>query len=140
LSWNPPRTVQKRKTKNELEENNTKGNWNSEKDWETDQANSWKQSLLMLLCKGPVLQSGITGTWLVPVITVSNTNFPAYAGHNFWGTKHKISSHFTGSDLWSINFPTKWLLPWLICHLVPLSYSCTQLIFEKYFTHQSCPH
>lgn len=60
----PPKTRQKRKTKREVDENDKGGTWNSRKDLEKGQGNSWRHNLLLLLLGGPMLWSGIIGNWL----------------------------------------------------------------------------
>ena len=58
-------TTQNSKAKNELEKNRGES-WNTGKDLERGQGHSWKQSLLALLCGGPVLHSGVTENSCLP--------------------------------------------------------------------------
>jgi hypothetical protein len=90
---------------------------------------------LALFCKDPMLQSRITGTWLAPVTRVSEINFSAYAGQNRWGTK---SPHFRGSNMWAINFPTKWFQPCVqlpFCPILLLMIQVPAYVFVKSTVH-----
>jgi hypothetical protein len=64
FKFEPPTTTKKRKAEKELE-TKTGGSWNSRKDLERGQGNSWKQNSVALLYGGPMLQNVAAGIVLL---------------------------------------------------------------------------
>jgi hypothetical protein len=111
----PLSTRQKKKAEKELEENDVGGSWNSGKELERGQSDSWKQSLLTLLRGGLMFWRGFTGIWLDLTWSVSlllTFHAPSiihcyssgqYCGHGTFLYEHRKSR----SCKWQTMFETR---------------------------------